>query len=165
MLTFRLLAAAILAAAIGALGTAFVAQYGFGIEPCTLCIYQRYPYGAAILLGLAALAAAPRGRLSLVFSGLAGLVFLGDAGIAAYHVGVERGVFEGLAACGGAAGATPDSLEALRALLRDAPPPACDEVPWSLFGVSIAGFNLIYAGAMAAFTLVATARLWKSPKP
>ncbi len=165
MLTFRLLAAAIMAAAIGALGTAFVAQYGFGIEPCSLCIYQRYPYGAAVLLGLAALAAAPRGKLSLLFSGLAGLVFLGDAGIAAYHVGVEQGVFEGLAACGGAAGATPDSLEALRALLRDAPPPACDAVPWSLFGISIAGFNLIYAGTAAVLTLIATARLWKTPRP
>ncbi len=165
MLTVRRLAAFVLAAAFGALGAAFALQYGAGVEPCALCLYQRYLYGAAILLGLAAFAAAPYGRRAVVFAGLAGLVLLADAGVAFYHVGVEQGWFAGLAACGGSAGATPDTLEALRAMLRDAPPPSCADVPWSLFGISIAGYNLIYASAVAAFTLAASARLWTSPRP
>lgn len=165
MLTVRRLAAVILAAAFGALGAAFALQYGAGVEPCALCLYQRYLYGATILLGLAAIAAAPLGRLGLAFAGLAGLALFADAGVAFYHVGVEQGWFEGLAACGGSAGATPDTLEALREALNDAPPPSCADVPWSLFGISIAGYNLIYTSAFAAFALIATLRLWRSPRP
>ncbi len=149
----------VVAAGAAPLAAAFVAQYGFDLVPCPLCIWQRYPYAVIIALGLLALVAAGRPRMVVVLVALAGLAFAVDAAIAFYHVGVEQGWFEGLAACK-ASGETPATLEELRALLFDAPPaPRCDEVQWSLFGVSLAGYNMLYAAGLAVLSLAAAALL------
>ena len=37
-----------------ALAVAFVGQYHFELQPCVLCIYQRWPYAIAIALYLGA---------------------------------------------------------------------------------------------------------------
>ncbi len=158
MLTLRAVAGLVLGGSAAALAAAFLAQYAGGLEPCPLCVYQRYPYGATIALGALALATAGRGRWPLTFVALAGGVFAGEAGLAFYHTGVEQGWFEGLAACAAAA-ETPDTLEDLRAQLFAAAPPRCDEVPWSLFGVSMAGYNFLYSAALAALSLGGAAAL------
>ena len=150
MLISRTIAALILAASLGALAGALVAEYVFELLPCPLCIYQRWPYVATALL--AALAMAARGRWPALLVGLAGLVFAGESALAFYHVGVEQGWFEGLAACAGA-GETPATLEALRAqLMEGPPPPRCDVPAWTLFGVSMAGYNVFYAAVLAGFS-------------
>ena len=51
----RLTPALILAASVAVLAGAFLFQYAGGLTPCVLCIYQRYPYGAAIALSALAL--------------------------------------------------------------------------------------------------------------
>ncbi len=94
---------------------------------------------------------ATRGRLPALLVGLGCLVFAGESVLAFYHVGVEQGWFEGLAACAGM-GETPDTLEALRAQLLEGPPPRCDEPTWTLFGISMAGYNVIYAAVLAGFS-------------
>ena len=159
MLTSRTVGAAVVAASVAALAAAFFAQYVAGLEPCPLCILQRYPYAATIVLG--ALALATPGRWPALFIGLAGVVFAVGGGIAFYHVGVEVGLFEGTAACLGGAEAAA-TIEALREQLLGTPPaPRCDEVAWSLFGVSIAGFNLMYAWVAATASLGVAATLAK----
>lgn len=146
----RTIAALILAASLGALAGALVAETVYQLAPCPLCIYQRWPYVATGLL--AALAMATRGRWPVLFIGLGCLVFAGESVLAFYHVGVEQGWFEGLAACAGA-GETPATLEALRAqLLEGPPPPRCDQPAWTLFGISMAGYNVIYAAVLAGFS-------------
>ncbi len=157
MITTRGLAGLILGASVAALAGAFFAQYAMGLEPCPLCLYQRFPYAATIVLGVLALAG--RGRWPLLAIALAGAVFAGEAGLAFYHVGVEQHWWAGLDACG-AAGATPETVDELRTLLLEAPPPPpCDEVRWSLFGVSMAGYNMLYGGVMAAISLAGAAAL------
>ena len=121
-----------------------------------LCVYQRYPYGVVIALGVIALLL-PRGRAQAVLLGLAALVFLADAGIAAFHVGVEQHWWAGTEACGGAAPAAPQNLNALMQSL-DTQPVRCDAVAWSLFGISMAGYNFLVALALAAFSVVAARR-------
>ncbi|MEX2008739.1 MAG: disulfide bond formation protein B [Dongiaceae bacterium] len=153
----RLAPALVLAAAAVALGTAFYAQYGAGLQPCILCIYQRYPYGVAIVLGLAGLALAGRPAALRLVLALAGLAFLASAAVAAFHVGVEQHWWQGTDACVGAI-APGLTIEELTAQLLAAPIVRCDEVPWSLLGVSIAGFNLLYASLAGAAALWAAAR-------
>src|SRR5581483_12332517 len=85
--TARRLPWLVVAAGVIALGTAFTAQYWGGLQPCVLCVYQRWPYGIAIALGLLALAAGGAARGWLL--ALAGLTFLAGGGIAVFHVGVE----------------------------------------------------------------------------
>ena len=153
MLISRTVAALILAASLGALAGALIAEYAFELLPCPLCIYQRWPYVATALL--AALAMATRGHWPALFVGLAGIIFVGESALAFYHVGVEQGWFEGLAACAGA-GETPATLEALRAqLMEGPPPPRCDVPAWTLFGVSMAGYNVFYAAVLAGFSVAA----------
>ncbi len=163
MLTFRTVGGAVVAASAAALAAAFFAQYVAGLEPCPLCVYQRYPYAATIVLG--ALALATPGRWPALFVGLAGIVFAFGGGIAFYHVGVEVGLFEGTAACLGGGGEAAATVDELREQLLGTPPaPRCDEVAWSLFGVSIAGFNLMYAAVLATASLGVAATLAKRPR-
>lgn len=139
-----------LAAAITALGTALIAQFVFDLPPCELCVWQRWPYVAAGLLALIAIVTGRTGRLMAL---LVALCFATTTSIAIWHVGVEEGLWQGLATCSGAA--TPDSLDALRAQVLGTQPARCDDVPWSMFGISIAGYNVLYAGAATLAMLIA----------
>lgn len=142
----------LLLASAGALGAAFVAQYGFDLQPCVLCIYQRWPYGVAIGLAVLALAL-PRYRVPLL--ALIGLVLLVDAGIAAFHVGVEQKWWEGTAECTGASIGAATTLEELRKQVLAAPVVRCDEVAWSFLGISMAGYNVIACLVLAGFAFLA----------
>ena len=150
----RLLPLAILAASLGALGTAYTAEHAFGLEPCRLCLYQRAPYaGAAILAVL--MFGLPRPYLAAA-AALSAAVFLTGAGIAFHHVGVEQHWWESAAACGAAPQLPATSGELLAAL---SPEPPCDAPAWTLFGVSMAGYNLGASIALAAGCLAGAARL------
>ena len=83
---------------------------------------------------------------------LAALAFAVDAGIAAFHVGVEQGWWQGTAECGSTLDLTL-SPEELKNQLMNQPLVRCDEVTWSLFGISMAGYNFLYALALAVATL------------
>lgn len=146
----RLVPLAIVLASLGTLASAFSLQYWEGVLPCVLCIYQRYAFGAALAVGLAGLAVGgwPKARRLAVI--LAGLVFLTGAAIAFFHVGVEQHWWRGTAACHAPTldpGASLDQLRQQMLTTRFVP---CDQIPWSLFGISIAGYNVL-ASALFAF--------------
>lgn len=137
------------------LGMAFLSQYGFGLAPCELCIWQRWPYAAVILLGLAAWKLE---RLRLPLLSLIALAFAIDSGIAVFHVGVEQTWWAGLSGCSG--GSTAQSLEALRAQVLAAPVVRCDDVAFRFLGLSMAGWNALWAAllCLAALKIVKDAR-------
>jgi disulfide bond formation protein DsbB len=135
-----LLALASVAILVAVLGL----QYMGGLAPCPLCIWQRWPYVALIALGLLGWRGRPRAML-----GVATLVLLGGAGIAAYHLGVEQGWWALPGGC--VAGGSAQSVEELRRMLAEAPP-ACDQVGFTFLGLSLAGWNLVASLLLAAFT-------------
>jgi disulfide bond formation protein DsbB len=140
------LPALVLLASLGVIGGALAFQHWGGLVPCELCLAERWPWYAAIPLAALGLAwrAPPVGRLMpAVFL----LLFLGSAGLAFYHVGVEQHVFAGPTAC--TAGKLTGSIEEMKRQLLGTPAVLCDEVQWSLFGISLAGFNLILSIALA----------------
>ena len=156
-LSLRHAGALVALASVAILGSALLSQYVGGLQPCVLCIYQRIPYAIAIALGLMVfLLASGRGARSLL--ALAGLVFLAGAAIAAFHVGVEQHWWAGTAECGGNIGKNL-SLEELRAQILDAPIVRCDDVAWSLFGVSMAGYNFLLSLGLAGFALLSAFRI------
>ena len=73
---------------------AFAFQHLGGLAPCKLCLWQRWPHGAAIVIGVLALALP--GRLLPLLGALAALT---TAAIGGYHTGVERGWWEGPTTC------------------------------------------------------------------
>ena len=77
--------------------------------------------------------------------------------LAFYHVGVEQHWFAGPAACTGAAGGA-TSIEALKAQLLARQPVSCDAPAWRLFGVSLAGWNLLASVVIATFCVSALTR-------
>lgn len=140
----------ILALSILVIGGALFSQYVGGLRPCELCLLQRWPYYAAIPLAAAGVAAGRRaGRAALV---LCALLFVADAGLAFYHVGVEYRWFPGPDTCTGGAGKAM-TIEALRAQILAARPIRCDEPQWSLFGVTLAGWNLVAALFLTGLSL------------
>jgi disulfide bond formation protein DsbB len=117
-----------------------------------MCWWQRWPHFAAVALALISFVAPPR-RL---WTALAGLAILTSGFIGAFHAGVEYGWWEGITTCAAAAGGSGDALADIFA----APIVRCDEVQWSLFGISLAGFNFLVStvGAIAIFALLLKAR-------
>ncbi len=146
---------AIVAASVIALGGALASQYFGGLAPCILCLYQRVPYAAVIALGLLALVVPRYAGWAL---GLAAMAFLVGGGIAVFHVGVEQLWWEGTQSCTGDSSAAA-SVDALRAQIMEAPVVRCDEVQWSLFGISMAGYNVLASAVLAVFSLMAAARI------
>ncbi len=127
------------------LAGAYVAQYGFGLFPCEMCWWQRYALFAALALALAAWFL-PGRRWTLLACGLAlGL----SAGIGAWHAGIEYGWWQGLTRCS----ANETGGDPLAAVLN-APLVRCDAVQWSLFGISLAGWNFLFSGLAAVLVLV-----------
>jgi len=142
--------AAIAAVSASALLIALASQYWGGLLPCELCINQRWAHGAVIALGAAAAigAVAGRYRFAAGFTLLAGLAALAGTGIALFHVGVEQHWWQGPSACTGSINAQA-SLEELRRQIEAAPMVRCDEVAFTLFGLSMAGMNVLLSAALA----------------
>jgi len=130
------------------LGGAYLSQYGFGLFPCEMCWWQRYAHFAALALALVSTFALPR-RLWVALAAAAILV----AGlIGAYHAGVEYKWWEGLTTCSStAAGNSIDDI-------LNAPLIRCDEAQWTLFGISLAGYDFLISTATAIVVFVLLGR-------
>jgi len=141
---------------VGGLSTAlllgaFAFQYLGGLAPCEMCIWQRWPHGAAILLGLGGAMLAfnrvmpERTARLLAWLAVMALVVTGVLGV--FHAGVEWKLWAGPAHCTGV-GYVPgrDDFKPLQ-IVR------CDEAQWRLLGISLAGYNAIFSFAVAAFAV------------
>lgn len=130
------------------LAGAYVSQYGFGLYPCEMCWWQRYAHFAAVALAFLSYLASPK-RVSI---GLAGVAILVSGVIGAFHAGVEYGWWEGFTTC---TSDVRDAADPLAAIMN-APLVRCDVAPWTLAGISLAGFNAIIsiASAVAVFVLL-----------
>ena len=142
----RLLA---LALPLAALAGAYVSQYGFGLVPCEMCWWQRYPHMIALIFAVLAFFWRPVRPLVAV----AALGILASGLIGGFHAGVEYGWWKGLTAC--TASPIAAGVDPLDAILK-APVVRCDQVQWSLFGISLAGWNFLFSigGALAVFALL-----------
>jgi disulfide bond formation protein DsbB len=155
--------AAVAAASAAALALALVAQYGFGLAPCELCLAQRVPFYLTLVLGLLALMPAvpdaARRQVVLICAGL----FAANAALAAYHAGVEYHWWQGPTACTGGV-ADIDTNDLLAALNRPGRV-NCDEPAIRVLGISMAGGNAIFCAALALGFGWATRRkdAWRNP--
>lgn len=122
-----------------------------GYPPCAMCLWQRWPHAAAIVIGAVALVVwRPAGPLLL----LGALAAATTAGLGVYHTGVERSWWDGPASCTGAGAGLEGDL-----LSTDiAPVVMCDEVAWSLLGLSMASYNALLSSALAALWVLAARR-------
>ena len=152
------LAAACASAAMLAIAHAFE-RFG-GLQPCTLCFYQRDVYWTALAVGIAGFALSymrpwiGRGAAIVLI-----LVFLTGAGIAAYHAGAEWKWWPGPTTCSGGGNSHVGAAD-LSAFLNGAKyaAPRCDEAQWRMLGLSMAGWNVLCSLGLAGISLAAAFR-------
>jgi disulfide bond formation protein DsbB len=112
-------------------------QYIGGYPPCKMCYWQRYPHMAAIFIGAAAIATGQK-----VFAWLGALAMLTTGGIGIFHSGVERKLWEGPTTCTSSSIGGLNSDELFDQIMT-APLVRCDEIPWQMFGFTMANLNAI----------------------
>ena len=137
-------AAALLFAVSGSLLLGALAfQFIGGLKPCEMCHWQRWAHlGVLAVAGLGWLT----GNRALGW--LAVLAMAAAAGLGLFHAGVELKWWPGITAC--TAPVVPGmSTEAMLDSLMAAPLVRCDEIPWSLFGLSMAGWNAVVSAGAA----------------
>ena len=138
------------------LGGAYVSQYAFGLFPCEMCWWQRWPHFVALGFAVLAFIAPPQrlwialGALAIIASGLIG----------GFHAGVEYDWWDGITGCASTLSAS-EGVSAMDAIL-DTPLIRCDQAPWTLWGVSLAGYNFIISVASGVCALALLARKWKA---
>ena len=150
-----------LLAALGSgalLGGAYYFQYVVGLAPCEMCYWQRWPHMVAIAAGLAAVASFARPQLALVLALTAISALLVTAGLGVFHAGVEYHLWQGPQAC---SGTIPRGLSAeqLKKFLLGQAMVRCDAPAWTMWGISMAGWNAILSGALA-FLLASRVAAW-----
>jgi disulfide bond formation protein DsbB len=144
-MTLRQLHLATLLLATLTIATALASQYLGGLEPCDLCFKQRWPY----YLAIPCLALALRPQFTRPLITLAMLIFAVGAAIAAYHAGVEYGWWKGPSGC--TSSGIMMGFESLEQALQK-PVVRCDQPAFSLFGISMAGYNFIVSVILTAMT-------------
>ena len=138
----------ILAFSILSLSIAYFIQYILGHKPCNLCIIERIPYIAAIIL------------ISLIFilnryqkiiSSLILIFFIFGAVVSFYHFGIEQGFFSESLVCD-LGNSRPLSKEDLLNQLKKTEIVSCKDVTFRFLGLSLATINtvisLILSGIM-----------------
>ena len=143
----RALALAIPAALLaGAWGSQLIG----GLVPCEMCHWQRWPHYAALAIALLAFVPGLPKRALVALAALA-IAVSGAIGVA--HAGVEYHWWPGFTACTSAL--RPDNGDMLAAILKT-PIIRCDAAQWTLFGISLAGFNALISlgGGLVILTLL-----------
>ena len=134
------------------LGGALGFQYIGGLPPCEMCMWQRWALVTTLVLALIGWAS---GHARPVLR-LAVLAVLTGAGIAFFHAGVEQHWWQGFTEC--TAPPVSGSASAIMTQILAQPLIRCDAIPWSLFGISMAGWNAILS------TAIGLTALWRLKK-
>lgn len=121
------------------LAVAHASQRFGGLQPCPLCLDQRNWHWGVVAVGLIGfIATRISPRVTRLAALAVGLVLLGSTAQAAYHVAVEQHWV--VANCDARI-----DLDDIRPLDFGTPlqAPACDQIAWQMFGISMAGYNAI----------------------
>ena len=146
-ITPRTLIAATLLMSLAVIGFVQFSEHVQGYAPCELCLRERWLWYLLIGLGIVGLAFPSRWMLVLI-----GVILLVSAGLGGHHAGVEQHWWPGPTACtSGSSGAK--TIDELRAMLHKEKVVQCDEIGWTLFGVSMAAYNFLLS-LLAGLTIL-----------
>lgn len=148
-ITKEFISRTVLVLSCAAITGAWISEYVFGFHACNLCLFQRYFYMAAIFvlsINMFLLSGKFKGFFLLITS----VILLLCAATAGYQVAIENKWVELPKIC--AAPEAPDSFEEFKEMITLTPHVPCDKVEWSMFGVSMAGYNFIFALVLGLFS-------------
>jgi len=120
--------------------SALIAEYFFNLQPCELCLKQRQPYYFIIVFIIINFLI-PISKKIFIFlliqlSSLYGLFY------AVWHVGVENKFLQGPSGCSAGLNMSSNTVD-LKEQILSKQVINCDEVVWSIFGLSAASINTV----------------------
>ena len=130
----------VLAFSISSLAIAYFIQYILGHEPCNLCLIERIPYWASlILISLIFII----NKFERVIAGIVLFFFIFGSVVSFYHVGIEQGFFSESLMCDLGSSSENLSKEDLLKQLQNKASISCKDVTFRFFGLSLATINTI----------------------
>jgi len=157
----RFFQVALLLAAMS-LAFAYIAEYGFRLMPCELCLKQRIPYALVILFSVIGWCWKDKIIITRLQFVLIAIAFMVGSGLGIYHAGVEKKIFTGPSACTQEISDKPLSIDELRKQILGAPLVACDQPAWEWNGITMAGMNAVWSLVLFLYTIAAAGKLgWR----
>ena len=129
----------------------FIAELVYGLEPCILCKYQRIPYFSVILFSSLALhfkLADQTGTLKII-----SIIFIASAMLAFYHNGIEQHWWNAATSCGNT-NQFPASFTNFQSQLMSKMPKRCDQIDWTLFGLSMTVYNILLSVTLGSLAFI-----------
>lgn len=132
------------------------------VVPCPLCLLERLPYYGAVALAAFGFMAgrAHRNGIATIVLALMLAGFLWNAGLGAYHSGAEWKWWPGPDTCAG--GGFETNAARLLATLDQVITPRCDEASLRIFGLSLAGYNVLISLALTGIAAMGISNYAKS---
>jgi disulfide bond formation protein DsbB len=149
--------------AASALGMALLSQYVGGLHPCILCVWQRWPYGIVIALGLFGFVLSFKKLKAVgIIMGLIGITFFANSLIAFYHTGVEQKWWKSIFQSCSVPELKGDMAQILEDIKNRANAARCDEIPWSdpILNLSMANYNVMFCLGLAVVAFMSAKLIW-----
>lgn len=135
---------------LSVLTTAYVMEHYFAVYPCQMCLYERDVFIVAGAYAFLSFVFIPIHFHRYALLGL-GIIFMGGALLATYHVAIQQHWVSLPAFCATSDLSSFESVEDLKAQLLKTPFVRCDQVTWSLFGLSLAFYNALLSFILSLF--------------
>lgn len=131
---------------VSALLFAFFVEYGLKHVPCNLCLMERLPYIATIIISSLVLFFDKYEKIALI---VIGLFFIFGTIISFYHFGIEQGFFSESLICNLK---NENKIMTTKELLKvlETKTISCKDVTFSIYGISLATFNTIFSFTISA---------------
>jgi disulfide bond formation protein DsbB len=138
-------------------------EYVIGVLPCEMCYWQRWPHMAAIVTGLGGAALFYKGLINrdgvAVLAWLSLAIILVSVAVGGWQAGVEWRWWPGPNTCTG------PRFELTAAMNLNAPVQSCEDPGWRMFGLSLAGYNVLCSGGMVVLSALFLLKKIRLPIP
>ena len=156
MTSRRVLIALATLGSLALFGGALLFQYYGGLAPCHLCLLQRWPHRIALGIGVVALLV-PNGVIQRVLALAGALTMVVSVGLGIYHSGVEQKWWQGPTTCTSGDISKVNADDLLNQIMN-APVVHCDQIAWSMWGLSMASWNAVISAVLVAIWLTVASR-------
>lgn len=137
-----------------ALISAYIAEFGFNLQPCILCLHQRKPFFAILILSIIAIILISNKKYQKLIFFICLILLFSNIVIASYHVGVEQKIFQGPSSCSTTQNLNSiTDLRELEKALSKASTIKCSEPAFTFLNISMAGWNTLYCLSLLTLTI------------
>lgn len=144
------------------IASVFISQYGFGLQPCELCLYQRMPFYAGLGVSLLLVIFGSKKRIGFALLGVLAICFAISAALGLFHLGVEYKWWTYNSGCTAGIFGKGSSTADILAALKNAAVVKCDERVEFLFGMTMAFYNVLVSAGLFVATIIIGAYKCKS---